>query len=217
MWKVVNKKMTLKNDLKKALTELRKEKERKFDQTVDLIMNLQKIDLKKTTVNIVVNVPHKIKDKKIAGFLETKNKSVDTITPVEFKKYKDKKALKNLVKKYDFFIAQANLMPKVASTFGRALGPAGKMPSPQLGIMMNPDNKTIEDITKKVNNSIKIKVKEASIKVPVGKQSMKDEDLIANIMAIYNASVKALPRDKENIKNIGIKFTMTKPQKIQLR
>ena len=121
--------MELKEQLKKALEELRKEKERKFDQTLDLIVNLQKFDLKKNQVNIFVSIPYKIKDKKIAGFLEVRNDKVDTITPDQFKKYKDKKELKKIVKKYDFFIAQASVMPKVATAFGRVLGPAGKMRS----------------------------------------------------------------------------------------
>jgi len=210
-------KMALKEDLKKSLSELRNEKERKFDQTVDLIINLQKFDLKKNAISLLVPVPHKIKDKKICAFLEAKNESVDTITSDEFKKYSDKKELKNLVNKYDFFIAQASLMPKVATTFGRVLGPAGKMPSPQLGIIMNVDDKTISELKNKINNNVKIKVKESSIKLAIGKQSMKDEEIIENIILIYNAVLKALPRDKENIKNVEIKFTMTKPQKIKIR
>ena len=129
--------MELKEQLKKALEELRKEKERKFDQTLDLIINLQKFDIKKSQLNFIITLPHKVKDKKVAGFLEVKNKNIDTITLEEFKKYVNKKKLKNLIEKYDFFIAQASLMPKVATTFGRVLGPAGKMPSPQLGIIMD--------------------------------------------------------------------------------
>lgn len=209
--------MSLKKDLEKALAELRKDKERKFDQSVDLIINLQKFDLKKNQLNIFISVPHKVKDKKIAGFLETKNKNVETITGDEFKKYSDKKLLKNLVKKFDFFIAQASLMPKVASTFGRILGPAGKMPSPQLGIIVNTDDKTMLELKKKINNSVKIRTKEPSIKLCVGKYSMKDEEIIENITIIYEAIWKELPRQKENIKNIEIKFTMTKPQKINIR
>ena len=46
---------------------------------------------------------------------------------------------------------------------------------------------------------------------------MKDEELIENIMTIYNTIVKALPRDKENLKNVELKFTMTKPLKILIR
>jgi large subunit ribosomal protein L1 len=209
--------MDLKIDLKKALTELRKDKERKFDQTVDLVINLQKYDLKKNPINLFLSLPHKVKDKKIAGFLETKNPKVDTITLAEFKKYSNKTAIKKVVKKYDFFISQASLMPKVATTFGRILGPAGKMPSPQLGILMDVDDKAIDELREKINNSVKLRVKEASIKLPIAKQSMPDEEIIENIMIIYKAVIKAMPRDKENIKNVEIKFTMTKPQKIKIR
>lgn len=207
----------LEEELKKALTELRKAKERKFDQTVDLIVNLQKFDVKKSNLNIFVSVPHKIKDKKIAGFLDVKNTNIDTITPDEFKKYHDKGKMKSLVNHYDFFISQASLMPSVATNFGRALGPTGKMPSPQLGIIMNADEKTLRELTTKINTSIKIKVKEPSIKVPIGKQTMKDEDIIENILAVYNLLLKTLPRNKENIKNIEIKLTMTKPYKISVK
>ena len=209
--------MTLKEDLKKALNELRKEKERKFDQTVDLIINLQKYDLKKNPLNLFISVPHKIKDKKICGFLEIKNKNIETITKDGFKKYSDKKELKKLVKKFDFFIAEASLMPKVATTFGRILGPVGKMPSPQLGILANVNEKAINELKVKINNSIKIRTKEASIKLAIGKQNMKDEEIIENIITVYNAILKALSREKDNIKNIEVKFTMTKPQKIKIR
>ena len=40
-------------------------------------------------------------------------------------------------------------MPKVATTFGRILGPLGKMPSPQLGIILNTDDKTINELKRK--------------------------------------------------------------------
>jgi large subunit ribosomal protein L1 len=207
----------LETQFKSALTELRKTKERKFDQTVDLIVNLQKFDIKKSNVNLFINVPHKIKEKKIAGFLEVKNKDIETITPDEFKKYTNKLELKHLVSNHDFFISQASLMPSVATNFGRALGPTGKMPSPQLGIILNADEKTLKELKNKINTSVKIKIKEPSIKIPIGKQSMKDEDIIENIMTVYNNLLKTLPRNKENIKNIEIKFTMTKPYKISLK
>ena len=118
---------------------------------------------------------------------------------------------------FDFFIAQASVMPKVATAFGRALGPAGKMPSPQFGILMDVNDRTIEEVKKKINNNVKIRIKEASIKLAIGKQSMKGEEIVENVMAVYNAVMKDLPKGKENIKNLEIKFTMTKPQKIKIR
>lgn len=219
-WRIiweVNETMDLNKDLKKALEELRKEKERKFNQTVDLIINLQKFNLKKSQINLLVGIPFKFKDKKICAFLETKNKDVETITPEQFKKYSDKKALKKLVKKFDFFMAQASVMPKVATTFGKILGPAGKMPSPQLGLLFNVNEKGINELKKKINNNIKIKVREPSIKLAIGKQSMKNDEIISNVLAVYNAVLKSLSKGKENIKNIELKFTMTKPQKIYIK
>ncbi len=209
--------MEIEKQLKNALEKLRKEPGRKFEQTVDLIINLQKFDLKKNQVNIFVNVPHKIKEKKIAAFLEVKNSNVETITKNDFKKYSDKKEIKKLVGKFDFFIAQASLMPSVATAFGRVLGPAGKMPSPQLGILMNPDDKSIKELKDKINQSIRIRAKESSIKIPIGKEKMKDEDVIENIMTVYNALLKSLPKEKDNVKNIEIKFTMSKPAKVSVK
>jgi len=209
--------MTLEKDLKKSLEELRKEKKRKFSQTVDLIINLQKYDYKKNPLNLFVSIPNKIKEKKICAFLETKNKNIETITKEEFKKYSDKKELKKLVKNFDFFVSQASLMANVATTFGRVLGPVGKMPSPQLGILLNADDKSVNEVKEKINKSIRIRAKEASIKTAIGKEDMKDEEIIENILTVYNTLLKLLPREKDNIKNIEIKLTMTKPKKIYLK
>jgi large subunit ribosomal protein L1 len=209
--------MELNEQLETALNELRKGKERKFNQTLDLIINLQKFDVKKTPLNMFISVPHRVKEKKICAFLEIKNNLVDTITKSEFKKYSDKKEVKKLARTYDFFIAQASLMPLVATTFGRALGPTGKMPSPQLGILMNVDDKAINELKNRINTSVKIRTKESSIKVPIGRQDMKNEELIENITTVYNGIMKVLVKGKENIKNLEIKFTMTKPQKIPMR
>jgi len=209
--------MELNEQLETALNELRKEKERKFDQTLDLIINLQKFDVKKNPLNMFISVPYKIKEKKICAFLEVKNNSVDSITKSEFKKYSDKKQVKKLARKYDFFISQASLMPLVATTFGRALGPSGKMPSPQLGILTNVDDKAMIELKNRINTSVKIRTKEASIKVPIGRQSMKNEELIENILTVYNTLLKNLAKGKENIKDLEIKFTMTKPQRIRVK
>ncbi len=209
--------MELDEQLETALNELRKGKERKFDQSVDLIINLQKFDVKKTPINQFISVPHKIKDKKICAFFEIKNDNVDTITKSEFKKYSTKQEIKKLAGRYDFFIAQASLMPLVATTFGRAFGPTGKMPSPQLGILMNVDDKAIIELKNRINNSVKIRTKESSIKIIIGKQSMKNEDIIENILTVYDTVLKFLSKGKDNIKNLEIKFTMTKPQKIKVK
>jgi large subunit ribosomal protein L1 len=207
----------LEQELQTALNELRKEKVRKFNQTVDLIVNLQKFDARKENINFFVTVPHKIKEKNICAFLAVESKIMDTVTESDFRLYSDKKRLRNLEKKYDFFIAQASLMPKVATTFGRVLGPSGKMPSPQLGIIPQGEDKLVQELKERIDHSIRIRSKEASIKIGVGKQSMKDEELIENIVSIYNTLLKNLSKGIDNVKNVEIKLTMSKPQKIKLK
>jgi len=203
-------------ELKSALEQLRKEKKRKFSQSVDLIVNLKGLDLKRENINFIITLPHKIKDKKVCGFLDKKSDLLDVISKSEFLKYKDKKQLKNLVKSYDFFIASVSLMPTVATTFGKVLGPAGKMPSPQLGILTQETEDNIKQILEKISHSIKVRVKEVSIKLNIGKDLMPDSLIIENVKEAYKGIVNALPKKKENIRSLIIKFTMTKPIKIEL-
>ncbi|PIN89674.1 hypothetical protein COU57_05630 [Candidatus Pacearchaeota archaeon CG10_big_fil_rev_8_21_14_0_10_32_14] len=212
--------LSIEKQVENALVTLKSgDKKRKFVQSVDLIINLQKFDLKKNAINSIVTVPHKIKDKRICAFFDSKvkNDKILMIGKDEFKGYSDKVQLKNLAKNYDFFIAESKLMPLVASTFGRSLGPTGKMPSPQLGILMDVNEKSVNEIIDKINRSIKVRTKEPSVKVIVGNESMNEKDLLENIMAVYNLVLKTLPRNKENIKNMEIKFTMTKPIKVSIK
>jgi large subunit ribosomal protein L1 len=204
-------------ELKEALDQLRKEsKKRNFDQTIDLIVNLKGVDLRKDNISAVINIPYKVKEKKVCGFLTEKNDLVRTVTKPEFQKYKDKAALKSLVDDFDFFISHASLMPSVATIFGKALGPVGKMPSPQLGIVTQETPEAIKALLNKISKSVKVRAKESSIKIASGKEGMKNEEIIENIKAIYNGIVQALPTKKENIKNVQIKFTMSKPVEISV-
>ncbi len=205
-------------ELKQALEQLKNaDKKRKFDQTVDLIVNLKGVDLRKDNIAAVITIPHKVKEKKVCGFLTEKNDLVKTITKPEFQKFKEKAALRHLVEEYDFFIAHASLMPLVASTFGKALGPAGKMPSPQLGIITQETPEVIKPLLERISKSVKMRAKEPSIKISVGKESMKDEDLMQNINAIYKGIVESLPTKRENVKNVMIKLTMTKPIEVDVK
>lgn len=202
--------------LQEALAELRKEEKRKFPQSVDLIVNLKGIDLKRENVTGIFEVPHKIKDKVVCGFLNERSELVRTVTKLDFPKYKDKKAMKKLIEECDFFIASASLMPLVAATFGKVLGPAGKMPSPQLGVLMQENEKSISELLKRIDKSIKVRAKEPSIKLMIGKENMTDAQILENVQAAYNGIVNVLPNKKESVRNVMIKLTMTKPIKVEM-
>jgi large subunit ribosomal protein L1 len=201
----------------KAIAELRKaEKKRNFSQSVDLIVNLKGFDVRREAFNTFVQLPSKIKDKKIAGFLERDSKIIDTIKKDDFIKFKEKKDAKKLINQYDFFVANVKLMPAVATSFGRVLGPVGKMPSPQLGVLPTEDDKVVEAIVNKINSTVRIKVKEPSIKVSIGKESLKDEEIMQNCLTVYHKLLELLPRKKDNIRNVKIKLTMDKPVNVEI-
>lgn len=205
-----------KQNVIKAIEELRAQEKKKFIQSVDLIVNLRNFDIKKDSVNLMISLPHKIKENKIAAFLTTKSKFIDSIAKNEFDHYKDKKDIKKLVKAYDFFIASPILMPSIASNFGKVLGPAGKMPNPQLGIVKSESEADILEAKKKFEKILKVKSKEPSLKFSIGKESMKNEELEENIEAAYNAILNALPNKKENIRSVMIKLSMSKPKRLEL-
>jgi len=62
----------------------------------------------------------------------------------------------------------------------------------------------------KMNKSIRVRNKEMSIKLPIGKESMSDDALAENVAAVIKGVEKVLPRGRDNVKNVMVKFTMTK-------
>ncbi|MCH7850017.1 MAG: hypothetical protein IH845_00030 [Nanoarchaeota archaeon] len=200
-------------ETKVALAELRKEKKRKFVQTVDLIVNLKNFDVRKEALNTFIDIPHPT-NKKVGAFLTKRSKLIESITEEDFVKYKDIKDIKKLAKSYDSFIAAAPMMGKIATKFGRVFGPMNKMPSPQAGIIAKEDDATISAMIEKMKHVARIKNKEASIKLVCGKEDMSDEDITENIVSMLKSLEGKLPRGRDNIREVLIKFTMTKSLKI---
>ncbi|MBN1274870.1 50S ribosomal protein L1 [Candidatus Woesearchaeota archaeon] len=195
-------------------------KERKFSQTVDLIIALKGLNLKKPEeqVEFFVDLPHAPgKQRKICALvgpdLEEKAKeSCDlVITQAGFDKYKDKKEVKKLATTYDYFIAQADLMPKVAAAFGRALGPRGKMPNPKAGCIL-PPKAPVQPVVERLQKLARIAAKkQLAIQLAVGKDDMPERDVAENVLAVYNHLAHHLPAEKNNIKHAYLKYTMGKP------
>jgi len=200
--------------VEEALKSLRNQEKRKFIQTVDLIVNLKNFDPRKESINSFVQVPNP-SEKKICGFLTKKSSYIDTVTKEQFEKFKKPSEIKKFAKKYDFFIASAGLMGAIATTFGRILGPMGKMPSPQAGIMPVENDASIKQIVDKMKRLVRVRTKEKSIKLPVGKEDLPDEKLKENIESVLKSVEGILPRNKENINNVLIKLTMSKPARIR--
>jgi large subunit ribosomal protein L1 len=202
-----------------SLEELRKKApKRNFTQSVDLIINLKDFDTRKDSLNTFAQLPFPPSEKRICAFIERPNKAFDfCITKLDFDKWNDKKEIKRLARDYDFFASIPQLMSLVATKFGRILGPLGKMPSPQLGLITSQDELSMQELAEKMRKIVRIKAKEPSVKIMIGKENMENEKIAQNAEIVYNAAVNALPRKKENIKSVMIKLTMSKPVKLDLK
>ncbi len=193
-----------------AIKQLRSQEKRKFIQSLDVVINLQKIDPRKESINTFVALPNP-PAKKICAFLTKKSPLADTIVKEEFELYKDNKQIKRLAKRYDVFIAAAPLMGAVATKFGRVLGPVGKMPTPQGGVIMQENDANIKAMIEKMSKSTRLRIKEKSIKLSVGKEDMSDKQLEENIEAVMRDVLNVLPNKRDNIKDIQLKWTMSSP------
>ena len=188
-----------------------------FRQSIDLIINLKDLDLKKqeqqlnTFITLHTSNARKVSVCALVGpELEKQAKEAcdEVILAESFARYKDKKELKKLANKHDFFIAQANIMPQIATVFGRVFGPRGKMPNPKMGGILAP-NANVRQLYEKLGKTVKIATKnEPCIKCMVGKEDSNEEEVIDNILTIYNSVIHLLPNEKHNVKNVMLKLTM---------
>ncbi len=201
------------------------EKKRKFDQTFDIIVNLKNLDLKKPDdkVDFFLSLPKGIgKKRKICAFVDEQlvtkakgafDKVVEASELGALKK--DKKAAKKLASEYDFFVAQANLMPQVAAAVGRIFGPKGKMPNPKAGCVIPPKIPSLDPIVAKLQKTVRLQTKnELGVKCAAGVESMSDDDVAENMASIYHNLEQSLPQGKNNVINVFIKLTMGKSVKV---
>ena len=212
-----------KDDISRALGELRKDiTKKKFTQSIELVVRLREVDLKKPENRIneaiaLPNPPEKaLKVCVIAsGDLATRAKAAGADMLVGREEIenlaKDKKGARKLAQEYDFFIAEAPMMPLVGRALGSFLGPRGKMPTPI------PPNAPIDQVIINHRKMVRVRMREQPVlQCRVGTEAMPDEKLVENIQAVVSRIEQKLERGFKNIGEILVKGTMSKPVKISL-
>jgi len=194
---------------------------RKFNQTVDLILNIKEVDMKapEGKIQAVVELPHATaKPNKVlvvaSGELAMKARQSNADKVIERSDLEalagKKKELRKLANEYDVFISEAPMMAIVGKTFGPVLGPRGKMPIPV------PPNADIVELLKKHRKTVVVRMRaQPIIQVSVGTEAMSEDDLFDNVQAVLRFLEGKLKRGLKNVKNVYIKTSMGLPVKIK--
>ena len=212
-------------DLKRLISAVDQVKQssgkRNFGQSIDLIVALKGIDVKKpeNRINEVLPLPHPLKKKSkvcviASGSLavSAKNAGADRIiSPEELEKMsEEKKAARKLAKEYDFFVAEAPLMPSVGRILGSVLGPRGKMPIPV------PPNIDIGPVLQRQRASVRIRIRDQpSASCSVGDESTDSNHLAENAQAVVSRLEEKFEREIINLGSVYLKLTMGSPVKVQ--
>ena len=180
-------------NFKEAISLIKKSKKLKFDETIDIAINLG-VDPKHADqiVRGVVMLQHGTgKVVKTAVFAkddkakEARDAGADYVGSEDLAEKLEKNEIK-----VDRVLATPDMMA-VVGKLGKVLGPKGLMPNPKLGSVTKDLKKAIEDIK---NGLIEFKADKAgTVHAGIGKISFTEEELEKNISNFVDAIIKAKP------------------------
>jgi len=199
-----------------------KAEKRKFVQSVELVINLRDIDMKKPESKIqeLIELPHAVgKQSKVcviaSGELALKAKKAGADLVIERAELEalagDKKKQKVLAETYESFIAEAPLMPTVGRVLGAVLGPKGRMPTPVAPTI------NIVDTIEKQRKTLLVRLRgQPVLQCRIGTEDMPDEQIAENILAVIRRLEGKLKRGLKNIRSLIVKTAMGPPIELKV-
>ena len=196
--------------LEEAIEIVRKSAYTKFDETVDLAVNLG-VDPKKSDqmVRGTVVLPHGIGKKvRVLAFVkgekakEAADAGADYVGAEDFIEKINGGWLE-----FDKAVATPDLMGMV-SKLGKILGPRGLMPNPKTGTVTFDIGKAVKEIKA---GKVDYKTEKAGIvHVPIGKVSFDSQKLYENAKTVLDAIVRAKPASSKGkyLKKLSVSSTM---------
>jgi len=206
-----------------ALREMRaRTRKRNFKQSVELLVSLRDVDLKKPENRIreLVELPHGLgKEARVCviasgdAALRAKRAGLEVLDKEQLEAMAgDKKAAKKLAKQYDYFVAEAPLMPLIGRILGPVLGPRGKMPTPV------PPTADFAKVVERLKKTVRVVAwKAPHVYCRVGTEDMDDKALAENVNAVIKVLEDKLPRGLSNIKSVYVKMTMGPAVEVKIR
>jgi len=199
-----------------------KSRKRNFTQSMELVINLRDLDPKKPEGKIqeLIELPYPPgKENRICVIasgemaLKAKRAKADLVMErTELEAIMGNKEKQNeLTESYDFFIAEAPLMPLVGKVLGATLGPKGKMPTPV------PPAANIEEQIEKHRKIVLLRTRgQPVLQCRVGAENMSDEEIAENVQAVVRKVEAKLKKGIKNIRSVSLKATMGPSIKIRM-
>ena len=196
--------------IQEAIKTLKENAYVKFDETLDISINLN-IDANKTEQNIrgVLNLPKGTgKNIKIAVLAKGDNaiKAKDSGAEIVGDEDLSNEILLGKIE-FDILITTPDMMPTVGK-LAKILGPKGLMPNAKIGTVTQDLPTAIKNIK---NGQVQFRNDKAGIvHAGIGKMNFKDEDLMDNIKAFYEVIHKSKPEASKGsfIKKVSLTSTM---------
>lgn len=204
--------------LAEAVKMIKERATSKFDETIELVMNLG-VDPRHADqmVRGVCNLPNGTgKTTRVAVFArgdkadEAKAAGADIVGAEDLME-----AIQGGKIDFDRCIATPDMMP-IVGRLGKVLGPRNLMPNPKVGTV-TPDVKKAIEAAK--GGAVDFRVEKAGIlHAGVGKASFSEEALVENIKAFTDAVQKAKPSGTKGtfVQRIGLSSTMGPGVKIEV-
>jgi len=122
---------------------------------------------------------------------------------------KNKKLVKKLAKKYDFFLASDNMIKQIPRLLGPGLTKAGKFPT------LLSSSEDMQEKIDEVKSTIKFQMKKVMcLNVAVGNIDMSKQEIIVNVQLAANFLASLLKKQWQNIGQMYVKSTMGPPFQI---
>merc|ERR1712054_656158 len=194
------------------------DKPRKFTETVELQIALKNYDPQKDKrFNGTVKLPFVPRPKLKVCMLgdaqhcdEAGKVGIDSMKVEALKKLnKNKKLVKKLAKKYNFFLASDSVIKMIPRLLGPGLNKAGKFPT------LTTHNEDLSTKVEELKASVKFQLKKVlCMGVAVGNVNMTEKELFINTQMAVNFLVSLLKKNWQNVRALYLKSTMGKPVRL---
>nr|MDO8115207.1 hypothetical protein [Candidatus Sigynarchaeota archaeon] len=211
----------IEKSLKEAIANSEAKKKRKFVETIDVVINLKNVNLKDPNkrFNAEIELPNPVEPHPSICFLvdgdqlvEASNLKVDALNKDQMDEMgKAEKAEKRkFVNKYEYFVANSEMMKLVAKNFGKVFGPKGKMPRPQpQGFGVIGPGEKIAPSMERYKKVVRVKLQKFPlIQFKIGDKQMDIKQLTQNLKAAIDWIEQKLEKGRQNVRSIYVKTTM---------